>query len=131
MFPCILFVALQDNGESAANLLLLLEILLLIAFTTVNTLIFFVAYEAAAILMWLLILFYSESDYAGRASSMYLVYTAIGSMFIFAGFYSLWAYTGTLFIPLMTETMATYGSTAGGMVSSLLLAIGFGFKIPL
>lgn len=104
----------------------------LAAFMARDVLVFFVAFEVVLIPMWVLIdRFGDEHADRRRASWMFVLYTAAGSMLMLAGLLVLSVSAGTTNIDRLTSGAAAQLPFGTQMTAALLLTLGLAIKVPL
>lgn len=95
--------------------------------TAKNALAFLVVWELMSLVSYFLVVFDSHHERAIQAGTIYIVMTHIGTAFLAAAFYLLYAYTHTFDLLMMKSACAVMPASVRTIVFLLLLA-GFGTK---
>lgn len=104
----------------------------LLAFLVRDMIAFFIAFETVLVPMWVLIdRFGDPHQQPRRASWMFVLYTALGSMFMLAGILLLTVAAGTSDMDDLAAGAAAMISSPMALTSALLLTIGLAIKVPL
>jgi proton-translocating NADH-quinone oxidoreductase chain M len=131
LFPLAVLINWNMKPEDFKLFFLLcaiLEFLLILAFMSTNLLSFFFFFESTLIPMYFIISLWGSRERKIHASYYFFIYTAWGSVFIFAAILILYSLYGTLDIKILSNIKIEY---KWQLFIFILLFIGFAIKIPI
>ena len=108
--------------------LLILEIILVNCFFVSNLLFFFIFFEAVLFPMFFIIGIWGSRDRKIHAVYQFLLYTLVGSVFLYVAIFYLWTQYDTLDFLLLKSSQINFTDQK---ILFWLLFISFAFKIPL
>ena len=109
-------------------MLFLLEFILVMAFSVYSLFIFFILFEAILFPMFFIIGVWGSRDRKIHAVYQFLLYTLVGSIFLYLAIFYLWTYYDTVDYLTLKYTNITFFDQK---ILFWLLFISFSFKIPL
>jgi len=119
---------INTNLKAYLVCILLIEVLTLAIFTVIDLILFYVSFEAVLIPMFLLVGIWGASESRVRAAFLLFMYTLAGSLFMLLSILSIYSYTGTTDMVLIS--LSDIDVTTQRIIW-LGFAIAFAVKTPL